>query len=192
VVGTAGLHFGKSRNWEVCGGSPACRRTGIALRDIRALLARSGGSAGSALRRGRMADRSGHAGLSSQDGVGILSGRTHEAAAMVQASATSWCWNVSSRVYAAGNGDCRAGIGFGPCRYDPMPTPLRNRFVPLDSRSICRSGRSGHSRWPSPEVFDAFLVQAGVLNALIVIRTRSSPRSWEFVSRILNSKPDHR
>jgi len=131
-----------------------------------------------------------------QDGEGILFlDELNAAPAMVQAS----CYQLvldrklgeytlpeGWAVVAAGNRDSdRAAT-------TRMPTPLRNRFVHLEFEVDLQEW----SEWAirvglRPEVIAFLRFRPELLNAFDRdANAFPSPRSWEFVSRILNSKPD--
>jgi hypothetical protein len=131
-----------------------------------------------------------------QDGEGILClDELNAAPAMVQAS----CYQLvldrklgeyslpdSWAIVAAGNRDSDRGVT------TRMPTPLRNRFVHLDFEVDTEEW----SQWAiqagvRPEVIAFLRFRPELLNAFDRdANAFPSPRSWEFVSRILESKPD--
>ena len=131
-----------------------------------------------------------------QDGEGILFlDELNAAPAMVQAS----CYQLvldrrlgeytlpgGWAIVAAGNRDSdRAAT-------TRMPTPLRNRFVHIDFEVDVQEW----SEWAikanvGPEVIAFIRFRPELLSAFDRDSNAfPSPRSWEFVSRILNSKPD--
>ena len=131
-----------------------------------------------------------------QDGAGILFlDELNAAPAMVQAS----CYQLvldrrlgeytlpeDWAIVAAGNRDSdRAAT-------TRMPTPLRNRFVHIDFEVDVQEW----SEWAikanvGPEVIAFIRFRPELLSAFDRDSNAfPSPRSWEFVSRILNSKPD--
>jgi hypothetical protein len=131
-----------------------------------------------------------------QDGEGILFlDELNAAPAMVQASCYQLVLDRKLGEYtlpegwaivAAGNRDSdRAAT-------TRMPTPLRNRFVHLEFEVDLQEW----SEWAirvglRPEVIAFLRFRPELLNAFDRdANAFPSPRSWEFVSRILNSKPD--
>ena len=169
---------------------------GIALRDIRALLLDPVD-----LRGLPFVGKDGRSQWATpdflpQDGEGILFlDELNAAPAMVQAS----CYRlVPDRklgeytlpegwaIVAAGNRDSdRAAT-------TRMPTPLRNRFVHIDFEVDVQEW----SEWAikanvRPEVIAFIRFRPELLSAFDRdANAFPSPRSWEFVSRILNSRPD--
>jgi hypothetical protein len=131
-----------------------------------------------------------------QDGEGILFlDELNAAPAMVQASCYQLVLDRKLGEYtlpegwaivAAGNRDSdRAAT-------TRMPTPLRNRFVHLDFevdvQEWCEWAIKANVR---PEVIAFIRFRPELLSAFDRDSNAfPSPRSWEFVSRILNSKPD--
>ena len=131
-----------------------------------------------------------------QDGEGILFlDELNAAPAMVQASCYQLVLDRKLGEYtlpegwaiiAAGNRDCdRAAT-------TRMPAPLRNRFVHIDFEVDVQEW----SEWAieagiCPEVIAFIRFRPELLNAFERDSNAfPSPRSWEFVSRILNSRPD--
>jgi hypothetical protein len=131
-----------------------------------------------------------------QDGSGILFlDELNAAPAMVQASCYQLVLDRKLGEYtlpegwaivAAGNRDSDRAVT------TRMPTPLRNRFVHLEFEVDLQEW----SEWAiragvRPEVI-AFLRFRPELLSIFSRDDNAfpSPRSWEFVSRILNSKPD--
>ena len=131
-----------------------------------------------------------------QDGEGILFlDELNAAPAMVQASCYQLVLDRKVGEYtlpegwaivAAGNRDSdRAAT-------TRMPTPLRNRFVHLDFEVDVQEW----SEWAikanvRPEVIAFIRFRPELLSAFDRdANAFPSPRSWEFVSRILNSRPD--
>jgi hypothetical protein len=131
-----------------------------------------------------------------QDGEGILFlDELNAASAMVQASCYQLVLDRKLGEYtlpegwaivAAGNRDSDRAVT------TRMPTPLRNRFVHLEFEVDLQEW----SEWAiragvRPEVI-AFLRFRPELLSIFSRDDNAfpSPRSWEFVSRILNSKPD--
>src|SRR5713101_2351598 len=131
-----------------------------------------------------------------KDGSGILFlDELNAAPAMVQASCYQLVLDRKLGEYtlpdgwaiiAAGNRDSdRAGT-------TRMPTPLRNRFVHLEFEVDMQEW----SEWAikagvRPEVIAFLRFRAELLNAFDRdANAFPSPRSWEFVSRILESQPE--
>ena len=82
---------------------------------------------------------------------------------------------------------------FGPRCYDPDAHAFRNRFVHIDFEVDVQEW----SEWAiktsiRPEVIAFIRFRPELLSAFDrdALNAFPSPRSWEFVSRILNSKPD--
>ena len=131
-----------------------------------------------------------------QDGEGILFlDELNAAPAMVQAS----CYQLvldrrlgeytlpeGWAIVAAGNRDSERAAT------TKMPTPLRNRFVHIDFEVDVQEW----SEWAitanvRPEVIAFIRFRPELLSAFDRdANAFPSPRSWEFVSRILNSRPD--
>ncbi len=169
---------------------------GIALRDIRALLLDPVD-----LRGLPFVGKDGRSQWATpeflpQDGEGILFlDELNAAPAMVQASCYQLVLDRKVGEYtlpegwaivAAGNRDSdRAAT-------TRMPTPLRNRFVHLDFEVDVQEW----SEWSikanvRPEVIAFIRFRPELLSAFDRdANAFPSPRSWEFVSRILNSRPD--
>jgi len=170
---------------------------GIALRDIRALLLDPVD-----LRGLPFVGKDGRSQWATpdflpQDGDGILFlDELNAAPAMVQASCYQLVLDRKLGEYtlpegwaivAAGNRDSdRAAT-------TRMPTPLRNRFVHIDFEVDVQEW----SEWAiktsiRPEVIAFIRFRPELLSAFDrdALNAFPSPRSWEFVSRILNSKPD--
>ncbi len=169
---------------------------GIALRDIRALLLDPVD-----LRGLPFVGKDGRSQWATpdflpQDGEGILFlDELNAAPAMVQASCYQLVLDRKLGEYtlpegwaivAAGNRDSdRAAT-------TRMPTPLRNRFVHLDFEVDVQEW----SEWAikanvRPEVIAFIRFRPELLSAFDRdANAFPSPRSWEFVSRILNSRPD--
>jgi ATPase family associated with various cellular activities (AAA) len=169
---------------------------GIALRDIRALLLDPVD-----LRGLPFVGKDGRSQWATpeflpQDGEGILFlDELNAAPAMVQASCYQLVLDRKVGEYtlpegwaivAAGNRDSdRAAT-------TRMPTPLRNRFVHLDFEVDVQEW----SEWAikanvRPEVIAFIRFRPELLSAFDRdANAFPSPRSWEFVSRILNSRPD--
>jgi len=169
---------------------------GIALRDIRALLLDPVD-----LRGLPFVGKDGRSQWATpeflpQDGEGILFlDELNAAPAMVQASCYQLVLDRKVGEYtlpegwaivAAGNRDSdRAAT-------TRMPTPLRNRFVHLDLEVDVQEW----SEWAikanvRPEVIAFIRFRPELLSAFDRdANAFPSPRSWEFVSRILNSRPD--
>jgi hypothetical protein len=169
---------------------------GIALRDIRALLLDPVD-----LRGLPFVGKDGRSQWATpeflpQDGEGILFlDELNAAPAMVQASCYQLVLDRKLGEYtlpegwaivAAGNRDSdRAAT-------TRMPTPLRNRFVHIDFEVDVHEW----SEWAikanvRPEVIAFIRFRPELLSAFDRDSNAfPSPRSWEFVSRILNSKPD--
>jgi len=131
-----------------------------------------------------------------QDGSGILFlDELNAAPAMVQASCYQlvldrklgeYTLPAGWSIIAAGNRDSDRAVT------TRMPTPLRNRFVHLEFEVDMQEW----SEWAiqagvRPEVIAFLRFRAGLLNALDRdANAFPSPRSWEFVSRILESQPE--
>jgi hypothetical protein len=169
---------------------------GIALRDIRALLLDPVD-----LRGLPFVGKDGRSQWATpdflpEDGEGILFlDELNAAPAMVQASCYQLVLDRKLGEYtlpegwaivAAGNRDSdRAAT-------TRMPTPLRNRFVHLEFEVDLQEW----SEWAiraglRPEVIAFLRFRPELLNAFDrEMNAFPSPRSWEFVSRILHSKPD--
>ena len=169
---------------------------GIALRDIRALLLDPVD-----LRGLPFVGKDGRSQWATpdflpQDGEGILFlDELNAAPAMVQASCYQLVLDRKLGEYtlpegwaivAAGNRDSdRAAT-------TRMPTPLRNRFVHIDFEVDVQEW----SEWAikanvRPEVIAFIRFRPELLSAFDRdANAFPSPRSWEFVSRILNSRPD--
>ncbi len=131
-----------------------------------------------------------------QDGEGILFlDELNAAPAMVQASCYQLVLDRKLGEYtlpdgwaiiAAGNRDSDRGAT------TRMPTPLRNRFVHLEFEVDTQewSEWAIHANIP-PEVIAFVRFRPELLSQFDRdANAFPSPRSWEFVSRILNSKPD--
>ena len=168
----------------------------IALRDIRALLLDPVDLRGLPFigKDGRSQWATPH--FLPQDGEGILFlDELNAAPAMVQAS----CYQLvldrrlgeytlpgGWAIVAAGNRDSDRATT------TRMPTPLRNRFVHIDFEVDVQEW----SEWAikanvGPEVIAFIRFRPELLSAFDRDSNAfPSPRSWEFVSRILNSKPD--
>jgi len=169
---------------------------GIALRDIRALLLDPVD-----LRGLPFVGKDGRSQWATpdflpQDGEGILFlDELNAAPAMVQAS----CYQLvldrrlgeytlpeGWAIVAAGNRDSERAAT------TKMPTPLRNRFVHIDFEVDVQEW----SEWAitanvRPEVIAFIRFRPELLSAFDRdANAFPSPRSWEFVSRILNSRPD--
>jgi len=130
------------------------------------------------------------------DGSGVLFlDELNAAPAMVQASCYQLVLDRKLGEYtlpggwaivAAGNRDSDRGAT------TRMPTPLRNRFVHLDFEVDTQEW----SQWAiqagvCPEAIAFLRFRPELLNAFDRdANAFPSPRSWEFVSRILESKPD--
>ena len=133
-----------------------------------------------------------------QDGSGILFlDELNAAPAMVQASCYQLVLDRKLGEYtlpegwaiiAAGNRDSDRAVT------TRMPTPLRNRFVHLEFEVDLQDW----SIWAieagiRPEVIAFLRFRPELLNAFDRdANAFPSPRSWEFVSRILGRQPDHR
>jgi len=131
-----------------------------------------------------------------QDGAGILFlDELNAAPAMVQASCYQlvldrklgeYTLPAGWAIIAAGNRDSDRAVT------TRMPTPLRNRFVHLDFEVDMQEW----SEWAiragvRPEVIAFLRFRAELLNAFDRdANAFPSPRSWEFVSRILESQPE--
>ena len=131
-----------------------------------------------------------------QDGAGILFlDELNAAPAMVQASCYQlvldrklgeYTLPAGWAIIAAGNRDSDRAVT------TRMPTPLRNRFVHLEFEVDMQEW----SEWAiqagvRPEVIAFLRFRAELLNAFDRdANAFPSPRSWEFVSRILESQPD--
>jgi hypothetical protein len=169
---------------------------GIALRDIRALLLDPVD-----LRGLPFVGKDGRSQWATpeflpQDGEGILFlDELNAAPAMVQASCYQLVLDRKVGEYtlpegwaivAAGNRDSDRAATMR------MPTPLRNRFVHLDFEVDVQEW----SEWAikanvRPEVIAFIRFRPELLSAFDRdANAFPSPRSWEFVSRILNSRPD--
>jgi hypothetical protein len=131
-----------------------------------------------------------------QDGEGILFlDELNAAPAMVQASCYQLVLDRKLGEYilpegwaivAAGNRDSdRAGT-------TRMPTPLRNRFVHLDFEvDVQEWSEWAISAGIRPEVIAFIRFRPQLLSSFDRdANAFPSPRSWEFVSRIVNSRPD--
>jgi MoxR-like ATPase len=131
-----------------------------------------------------------------QDGSGILFlDELNAAPAMVQASCYQlvldrklgeYTLPAGWAIIAAGNRDSDRAVT------TRMPTPLRNRFVHLEFEVDMQEW----SEWAiqagvRPEVIAFLRFRAELLNAFDRdANAFPSPRSWEFVSRILESQPE--
>jgi MoxR-like ATPase len=131
-----------------------------------------------------------------QDGSGILFlDELNAAPAMVQASCYQlvldrklgeYTLPVGWAIIAAGNRDSDRAVT------TRMPTPLRNRFVHLEFEVDMQEW----SEWAiqagvRPEVIAFLRFRSELLNAFDRdANAFPSPRSWEFVSRILESQPE--
>ncbi len=131
-----------------------------------------------------------------QDGSGILFlDELNAAPAMVQASCYQlvldrklgeYTLPAGWSIIAAGNRDSDRAVT------TRMPTPLRNRFVHLEFEVDMQEW----SEWAikagvRPEVIAFLRFRAELLNAFDRdANAFPSPRSWEFVSRILESQPE--
>ena len=131
-----------------------------------------------------------------QDGSGILFlDELNAAPAMVQASCYQlvldrklgeYTLPAGWSILAAGNRDSDRAVT------TRMPTPLRNRFVHLEFEVDMQEW----SEWAiqagvRPEVIAFLRFRAELLNAFDRdANAFPSPRSWEFVSRILESQPE--
>ena len=131
-----------------------------------------------------------------QDGAGILFlDELNAAPAMVQASCYQlvldrklgeYTLPAGWSIIAAGNRDSDRAVT------TRMPTPLRNRFVHLEFEVDMQEW----SEWAiqagvRPEVIAFLRFRAELLNAFDRdANAFPSPRSWEFVSRILESQPE--
>jgi MoxR-like ATPase len=131
-----------------------------------------------------------------QDGTGILFlDELNAAPAMVQASCYQlvldrklgeYTLPAGWAIIAAGNRDSDRAVT------TRMPTPLRNRFVHLEFEVDMQEW----SEWAiqagvRPEVIAFLRFRAELLNAFDrEANAFPSPRSWEFVSRILESQPE--
>ena len=131
-----------------------------------------------------------------QDGSGILFlDELNAAPAMVQASCYQlvldrklgeYTLPAGWAIIAAGNRDSDRAVT------TRMPTPLRNRFVHLEFEVDMQEW----SEWAiqagvRPEVIAFLRFRSELLNAFDRdANAFPSPRSWEFVSRILDSAPD--
>jgi MoxR-like ATPase len=131
-----------------------------------------------------------------QDGTGILFlDELNAAPAMVQASCYQlvldrklgeYTLPAGWSILAAGNRDSDRAVT------TRMPTPLRNRFVHLEFEVDMQEW----SEWAiqagvRPEVIAFLRFRAELLNAFDRdANAFPSPRSWEFVSRILDSQPE--
>jgi MoxR-like ATPase len=131
-----------------------------------------------------------------QDGTGILFlDELNAAPAMVQASCYQlvldrklgeYALPAGWAIIAAGNRDSDRAVT------TRMPTPLRNRFVHLEFEVDMQEW----SEWAiqagiRPEVIAFLRFRSELLNAFDRdANAFPSPRSWEFVSRILESQPE--
>jgi hypothetical protein len=145
-----------------------------------------------------MADRSGATpDFLPQDEEGILFlDELNAAPAMVQASCYQLVLDRKLGEYALPEGWAIVAAGnrdSDRAATTRMPTPLRNRFVHIDfevdAQEWCEWAIKTGIR---PEVIAFIRFRPELLNAFDrdAISAFPSPRSWEFVSRILNSGPD--